>query len=70
MSTEGYLTAKQAAEYLATPYRTFDKLVRREGIPCEWIGRQRRFKRSVLDRAVRAMTLRRQQTGPALRRVG
>jgi excisionase family DNA binding protein len=54
-----YLSAKHAAAYLDVPYRTFDKWVRREGIPHVWVGRQRRFSKATLDAVLKTIALRR-----------
>lgn len=55
----GYLSARHAAEYLDMPYRTFDKWVRREGVPHALVGRQRRFSRTTLDAVMKTLALRR-----------
>jgi hypothetical protein len=58
--SEPLLTSAQAAAYLGYSTRAaFDKAVVRLGLSFQWIGRRKRFKASELDRAVRAMTLRR-----------
>lgn len=54
----GYLTAKQAAEYVGTTYRGFDAWVRRHGVPCVRYGRHRRFTKDAIDRVLKTMALR------------
>lgn len=53
------LTAREAAAYLRTTYRGFDVFVRRHGVPHERYGRKRLFRRAVLDRVLKTMSLRR-----------
>jgi excisionase family DNA binding protein len=55
----GYLTAKEAAEYVGTSYRGFDQFVRRHGVPHVRYGRRRRFTKATLDRVLQTMALRR-----------
>ena len=50
------LTAREAAAYCGQSYRGFDQFVRRHGVPCDWWGGQRRFRRETLDRVRKAMT--------------
>lgn len=54
----GYLTAKQAAEYVGVTYRGFDVFVRRHGVPHDRYGRKRLFRKDTLDRVFRAMARR------------
>ncbi len=54
----GYLTTRQAADYLGTTYRGFDRFVRRHGVPCVRYGRHRRFQPATLDKVLRTMALR------------
>lgn len=58
MSREPLLTAHEAATYVSKSYRGFDHWVRREGVHCTWIGRERRFTYAGLDAAMRATSQR------------
>jgi excisionase family DNA binding protein len=60
--SEPLLTARQAAAYVNVSYAAFDQMVRRVGIPHERWGRVRRFRKDVLDRALRTMTQRYDRT--------
>lgn len=40
---EPLLTSRQAAEFLNYHVKTLPRLISRDGLPCLWIGRRRRF---------------------------
>jgi len=42
-SREPLLTSRQTAERLNVHLKTLTTLIRRDGLPCLWIGRRRRF---------------------------
>lgn len=48
----GWLSAKSAAAYLDMGVRQFDQWARAKGVPCKWVGRQRRYNRAALDRVL------------------
>lgn len=54
----GYMSARQAAEYLGRTYKGFDEFVRRHGVPHERYGRDRLFTKDTLDQMVKAMARR------------
>lgn len=56
--TDGYLSARHAAEFLDMSYAAFDQAVRRLGIPCKKFGRLRRFRKADLERVMDAMSQR------------
>jgi excisionase family DNA binding protein len=39
----GLLTVRQVAEILGVHPKTLPTLIRRDGLPCLWVGRRRRF---------------------------
>lgn len=59
-----YLDAYDAASYLGTTYRSFDHLVRREGLrPDGYRGRARVYTTKTLDLFVVTLRNRKEQTG-------
>lgn len=44
------LTPRQTAEILGVHPKTLRTLMRRDGLPCVWVGRRRRFDRSEVAR--------------------
>lgn len=54
-----WLRPKDAAKHVGMSYKTFDAWVKREGVPCSWIGSHRRFSQPTLDKVLTAISLRR-----------
>lgn len=44
------LTPKQTAEFLGVHPKTLPTLIRRDGLPCSWVGRRRRFDNNEVSR--------------------
>jgi excisionase family DNA binding protein len=59
-----WLSTDKAAAHLDLSPGAFDELVRRKGIPHQWVGNSRRFSRDVLDKLVTAGLLGRARRRP------
>jgi excisionase family DNA binding protein len=44
------LSARQVAELLGVHPKTLPTLIRRDGLPCLWVGRRRRFELGEVNR--------------------
>ena len=44
------LSAREVAQLLGVHPKTLPTLIRRDGLPCLWVGRRRRFDRSEVNR--------------------